>query len=98
MPNPVITYKDGWSFLWLDEKRLQLHRSIPNSDGGENFQDEYVIEFPDGFDLNLLTDRIHGLEYHEIQEWLRVDGEKALGPHTHDDVLLTLPSGFVGSV
>ena len=83
---PDITYKAGWTFRW-DGYHLVLDRALPCADTpGRLFFDAYRIPFPEGLDLNILLSRLHGLEYHELQEWLRVDGVKVAGPHRHDTI------------
>jgi hypothetical protein len=91
MSEPTIMYKPGWTFEWEgvcsppDPCYLLVRKVGPDSDNPTAVHDAtYRFEFPDGLDVPLLMNRLHGLEYHELCEWLRVDGVKVADPHRRD--------------
>lgn len=83
MRAPHVTYKPGHIFRW-EGTTLVLRRHLVCADGRGVFRDEYRYDFSDGFNVARLESFLFDLERHEVQEWLRIDGRRALTPHGYD--------------
>ena len=88
---PILAYKPGWTFEWGEQHGdggvwLTVHVEGPDAKGLDR-EDmtarsvDFAFVAPMPFDPSWLRNRIAGIEDHEINEWLRIDGRLEFDPH-----------------
>ncbi len=98
---PKVTYKPGWTITWehYDTKPhlfLNLHVEGPDAKGLDAYDQatprsvDFKFAVTEPFDPDWLLNRIHGIEYHEVCEWLRVNGALVRDQHAEVDPVALL--------